>query len=251
MFSSWHILEPLLGELILLLISNVEINAALENWNEILWWNDIFLPEDIITLRSASLAGLSSLQSLEVEDVPSAPGDHFSGDLDEEASHSLVGVVVSCDCLDHLDTVHESWEGLFDVLWSSIVEWLNESLKGLKILNVILSFIECFSNSKLNASPLGGGKINLVSWLSKLFRRVLRGLSEDIVDGSAVLGSQLLGDTSELSHSLFPVLKLLEGMSILIVVLFSIGTIQSTLDFVAPLIEDVFEIGDHLVGKRL
>lgn len=90
----------------------------------------------------------------EVEDVGSAVLDHLVGDLHKQTSHALVGVVVSSDSVDHLDTVHEGWKGLFDGLWSAIVEWFDEFLKSLKILDVVLSLIESFSDSELNASPL-------------------------------------------------------------------------------------------------
>jgi hypothetical protein len=83
------------------------------------------------------------------------------GDLNEEASHSLVGVVVSGDGVDHLDAVHQSWENLFDGLWVSALERLDEFFKCLEILDVILCLVQCFGDSKLNSSPLGGGKVDL------------------------------------------------------------------------------------------
>ena len=93
------------------------------------------------------------LESSEVEDVELAVGDHLVGDLSEESGHSLVSVVVSSDSVDHLDAVHQSWKSLFDAFWISFVKWLDELFEGLEILNVILGFVQSFSNSKFNCSP--------------------------------------------------------------------------------------------------
>ena len=110
LFSFWHIHQPFLGEIILLLISLVEVNAALKDWDKLIWWIFILFPKDIITLNSAfSVAELTGLHSLEVENVPAAPGDHFCCDLNKEASHPFVCVVVSGDGVNHLDTVHQGW----------------------------------------------------------------------------------------------------------------------------------------------
>ena len=93
------------------------------------------------------------LGSSEVKDCSLAVLDHFIGDLGKESGHSLVGVVVSCDSVDHLDTVHQGWKSLFDGFWVTFIEWLNELLKSLQVLDVILGFIQSFGNSKLNCSP--------------------------------------------------------------------------------------------------
>jgi len=76
--------------------------------------------------------------------------DHLVGDLHKETGHSLVGVVVSSDSVDHLDTVHESWKGVLDSLGVSVIEWLDEFLKSLEILDVIFGLVESFSDSELN-----------------------------------------------------------------------------------------------------
>ena len=245
MLTFWHVHETFLGELILLEVGLVELDAALEHLDELIWWVGFVIPKDIIVLWLSFLASLTSSDSSEVEDVVFAVVDHLVGNLHEEACHSLIGVVVSGNGVDHLDTVHESWKGLFDGVRISIVQRLDEFLKSLKILDVVFSLIESLSDSELDASPLGGGKINLVSWLSKLFRWILRGLSEDIVDGSAVLAPQLLRDSSEFPHPLFPVVELLSWIS-LFILLFSIGSFKSILDLFAPIVEDFLEIRDHL-----
>ena len=58
--------------------------------------------------------------------------------------------------MNHLDAVHQSWKGLLDGFWSAVIEWLNELLKGLEILDIVLGFVESLGDSELNASPLGG-----------------------------------------------------------------------------------------------
>jgi len=112
--------------------------------------------------------------SNEIQDIELAVSDHLVGDLDKKTGHSLVGVVVSGDGVDHLDTVHQSWKSFLNGLWGTIVEWLNEFLEGLKILDVIFSLIQRFSDSKLNASPLGGGEVDLGVWFVHLLILALR-----------------------------------------------------------------------------
>jgi hypothetical protein len=114
------------------------------------------IPKSIIWWLLALLGDLTQASVSVAQDVLSAVLDHLVSDLDKETSHTLVGVVISGDSMNHLDTIHESWKGLLDGLWCSIIKGLNELLKGLEILDVIFSFVESFSNSELNASPLGG-----------------------------------------------------------------------------------------------
>ena len=153
LLSLWHLHESLFGELVLLDISLVKLDAALVNLYKLFTWILIVIPENIIVLWSSFLSGLTLLDSSEVKNVELAVGNHLIGDLSKKSSHSLVGVVISGDSMDHLDTVHQSWKSLFDRFWISFVKWLNEFLKSLKILNVILGFIQSLGNSKLNSSP--------------------------------------------------------------------------------------------------
>ena len=127
--------------------------------------------------------------SLVIEDVVLAVVDHLVGDLHEESSHGVVGVVVTSDGVDHLDGVHQCWESILNCLRGAFIQWLNELFKSSKILNVVLGFIELFSNLKFNASPLAGGKIDLVSGFTELLSRVLTCLGEHIIHCSAVLAS--------------------------------------------------------------
>lgn len=131
LLTLWHVHESLLGELILLEIGGIKVDAALQDWNELLWWVKLMVPEDLVTGRLSLLISLTSSDSSEVEDGELAVVDHLIGDLDEESGHSLVGAVVSSDGVDHLDTIHESWKSLLDSLWVAFVQWLDELLQGL------------------------------------------------------------------------------------------------------------------------
>jgi len=153
LLSFWHVHESLFGELVLLEISLIKLNAALENFNELLTWVFIVIPKDIIALWCTFLSSFTHLDSSEVKDGELAVGDHLVGNLSEETGHSLICVVISSDSVDHLDTVHQSWKSFLNGFWISIIKWLNELLKSLKILNVILGFVQSLSNSKLNSSP--------------------------------------------------------------------------------------------------
>ena len=67
MLSLWHVHESLLGELVLLEVSSIKVNAALKHWNELLWWILLVLPKNIIGLRGTFLGVVTSLESNEVE----------------------------------------------------------------------------------------------------------------------------------------------------------------------------------------
>ena len=248
MLSLWHVHESLLGELVLLEVSSIKVNAALKHWNKLLWWILLVLPKNIIGLRGTFLGVVTSLESNEVENVVLAVVDHLVGDLDEQASHSLVGVVVSSDGVDHLNTIHQGWKGLFDGVWGSVLEWVDELLKSLEVLNVILGLVEVLGNSELKTSPLRGGQVDLGVWLSHLVIGVLRSSSEDVIDGSAVLTLELLGNSGKFSHSRFPVieLKLRSGILLLLGVSLLVSLIKGIRDSLTPCVEDSLELHKHL-----
>lgn len=157
MLALWHVHESLLGELVLLEVSCIKVNAALEHWDKLLWWIFLVLPKNIIRLRGTFLGVVTSLESNEIEDVVLAVVDHLVGDLNEKAGHSLVGVVVSSDGVDHLNTIHQGWKGLFDGVWCSILKWVDKLLKSLEVLYVILGLVKVLGDSELKTSPLRGG----------------------------------------------------------------------------------------------
>jgi hypothetical protein len=199
-------------------------------------------------LRSTFLGVVTSLESNEVEDIVLAVVDHLVGDLDEQAGHSLIGIVVSSDGVDHLNTIHQGWKGLFDGVWGSIFKWVDKLLKSLEVLYVILGLVEVLGNSKLKTSPFGGGQVDLCIWLSHLVVGVLRSSSEDVIDGSAVLTLELFGNSSKFSHSRFPVIKLKLWSSILLLLGVSllVSLIKGIRDSLTPGVEDSLELHKHL-----
>jgi hypothetical protein len=157
-----HVHESLLGEVILLLVSRIEINAALHDRNELIWWILFNSPEDMIIKRRTLLWWLTFASVLEVKDGLLARPDHGRGDLAEEASHPIVGTVVTGNGVDHLDGVHQSGKDFLDGLRGSIVERLNEFVQSLEILDIVLGFIELLSDSEVKTKPLGGSEGNAV-----------------------------------------------------------------------------------------
>ena len=137
--------------------------------------------------------------------------------LDEKSGHSLVSVVVSCDSVNHLDRVHKGGKGVLDGFRSAFVKWLDELFKGLEILNVVFGFVESFSDTELNASPLASGKVDFVTRSVSIVGGVLSSCGQDIKDGTAVLGSELFRDAGKFSHALFPVFKFLAGTSFFVI----------------------------------
>jgi len=190
LLSLGHLLEAQLGLLVLLLVSIVEVDAALEHWDELFWRVLLVVPKSLgVLLLLALLCDLSSSELSEVEDHVLAAGDHLVGDLDEQVGHTLVGVVVTGNGVDHLNRVHQCGEGLCDGVGVTVVQRVDELFKSLQVLHVVLGLVQGFGNSELNASPLGGGEIDLVSGLASDVSWALRSLGEDVIDGPAVLAS--------------------------------------------------------------
>jgi intracellular sulfur oxidation DsrE/DsrF family protein len=125
----------------------------LEHWDEFIWWIEVVVPKNVITLW-ALLLSVTVSDSNEVQNVVLAVRNHLVGDLDEKACHSLVSVVVSGDGVNHLDAVHQSWENFLDSLWVSRLKRFNELFESLEVLDVIFSLVQGLSDSELNTSPL-------------------------------------------------------------------------------------------------
>jgi len=142
LLAFWHVHEPLLGNLVLVEVSLVELDAAFENWDEFLRWILLMVPQNIVTEWLTLLACLSSPNSSEVQDVVLTVGNHLIGDLNEQTSHSLVGVVVSGDSMDHLDTVHQCWKSFHNDLWSALGQWLDELLESLEVFHIVFGLVE-------------------------------------------------------------------------------------------------------------
>jgi hypothetical protein len=130
LLSFGHVHQTLLGDLVLLLVSLVELEARLEDWYELLRGILVMLPEDIVVddLFAGSHGALSD--SLEVENVVLAVVDHLLSDLHKESSHAVVGVVVSSNGVDHLDAVHQSGKGILDSVRGTFIEGLDDLLEG-------------------------------------------------------------------------------------------------------------------------
>lgn len=144
------------------------------------------VPEDVLIQHG--LLGCSSTL-LVAEDVLLAVDDHLVSDLDKEASHPIICIVVSGDGVDHLDAIHKGRKGVLNCFGSAVIKGLDELFKSSQVLHVVLCFIKSFCDFKLNTPPLGGSQIDFISGLSELFTRILRSLSQDVIDSSAVLAS--------------------------------------------------------------
>ena len=106
LFAFRHVHQALFGELILLCISLVEVDASLKDRNELIWWIGIMVPKNIISWKLSLLWILTFSDQAKVKDVVLAVSDHLVRDLDEQTSHALISVIVSSNRVDHLDTVH-------------------------------------------------------------------------------------------------------------------------------------------------
>ena len=57
----------------------------------------------------------------EENDIVLAVVDHLIGNLAEQFCHAVIGIVITSNSVDHLDAIHQTWEGFFDCIWISIV----------------------------------------------------------------------------------------------------------------------------------
>lgn len=149
MLALGHVHESLLSEVILLLVSSVEINAALHDGDELIWRVVLGIPKDGIIWGSTLLWNLTLSSETEVKDGELAASDHGSGDLGEETSHPIVSAVVTSDSMNHLDGVHQGGKNFLDGLRSTILKGLNEFVKSLEILDIVLGLIELLGDSEV------------------------------------------------------------------------------------------------------
>jgi hypothetical protein len=162
LLASGHVHESLLGELVLFLVSSIQINARLHERNELTWRIVGSLPKNCVILRSTFLGLLSLAGEFEVENGVLARLDHGGGNLAEETSHPVVGAVVTSDGVNHLDGVHKGGKNFLDALRSSVIKRLNEFVESLEILDIVLGFIELFGDSEIESEPFGGSKGNAI-----------------------------------------------------------------------------------------
>jgi hypothetical protein len=50
--------------------------------------------------------------------------------------------------------------------WAALIQWVDELLKSLEVLNVVLGLIESFGDLKLDGLPAGSGKSDLIFGLA-------------------------------------------------------------------------------------
>ena len=80
---------------------------------------------------------------------------------------------------------------------------------------------------------------------SKLLLHGIAGLVQKVVDGAAVLASELLRHLGQLSHALLPVVKLLNGAVVLVVAALLVGILNVGIDFVLPFAENSCVVKDE------
>lgn len=76
-------------------------------------------------------------------------------------------------------------------------------------------------------------------------------MAQHVEDGSAVLGAELLRNAGELSHALFPVLELLTWTGVLVFLALGLSLLEGLLDLLRPFVEDLLEVGDHVLVWNL
>jgi hypothetical protein len=258
-----HVLKSFLGKFVLLHVGFMEVEAGLEDLDELIWGVLVVVPQDgIVNGASFLTLGLlgsseltdgshTKLDAAEVDDTEAAVGDHLVGDLDEEAGHTFVGVVVTGDGVDHLDGVHKSGKGILDALRGAVVKGLDELLKGLEVLDVVLGLVKSLGDAQLDASPLAGGKVDLVTGAVGAVVGALGSVGKHIEDGTTVLGAELFGHASEFAHPLLPVFKFLAGASFFVLLFLGLGFFEGLFDLFRPLVEDLFEVTKHVRAEVL
>jgi hypothetical protein len=51
LLTLWHVHESLFGELVLLQVSSVEVDARLKHWNKLFWWVELVIPDTTTQTR--------------------------------------------------------------------------------------------------------------------------------------------------------------------------------------------------------
>jgi hypothetical protein len=83
LLALWHIHESLFGELVLLDVSLLKLNAALKHWNEFFWRILFVIPKNIVRDHGTLLDNFTSFDLSEVQNVELALSNHLVGDLNE------------------------------------------------------------------------------------------------------------------------------------------------------------------------
>mmetsp|Transcript_60780 Transcript_60780/g.98402 ORF Transcript_60780/g.98402 Transcript_60780/m.98402 type:complete len:237 (-) Transcript_60780:109-819(-) len=183
--------EGLLRGPVLLLIGIVQLDAGVEIFNQM---QRVFLPQlvRLFTLKDTLLAVC----------------DHLIGDLGKEVGHSLGGIIVPCDGVDHLHGVHQCGKGVHDGGRATDVERLDELLERGEVLDVVLGFVEGLSDGNVDLLP---PPQCIEDGLARLRGHVLghpRDGPEKSEDHLALLGPELLCDGSDLLKPIAPEVQL-------------------------------------------
>ena len=260
-----HRLEALLCEVILLDVGFLEALAALKHDNQLVVRVLSLVPKAIVLKGGGdlnfgvgqgahlTLAREAKLNVPEVDDVVLAVCNHLIGDFDEKASHALRRIVIARDGVNHLDRVHKGWQSLLDRLGVTDVERLEVLLEGLEVLDVVLGLRKRLSDLVVDASPVGGCHVDLLVVDAELVLHLVAGLVEQVINGAAILATELFRDLGQLSHTLLPVVELLDGAIILAKAALSISVLDVCIDFVLPSTEDECIVLDEteLLGAAL
>jgi hypothetical protein len=250
LLALWHLHESLPSQLVVVLVGGVQVNAALKNWDQFIRGEFIELPQGV-WLSVFNKSGTTSLllsHLFEVEDGELASVNHLVGDLDEQLGHSLVGVVVPGDGVDHLDAVHQSWEHLLDGFGVSVVQWVDELLKCLQVLDIILGLVEELSHSEVEVSPLGDLKEHVVLALSLDVGVAVGSEGQDVENVVAVLALELLSNSCQSSHLLLPVLELLLWVLLVLAGRDFFEAVNGSSDLSVPVLEEFKELVSHVLS---
>eukprot|EP00968_Pinguiococcus_pyrenoidosus_P007308 scaffold486_cov254-Pinguiococcus_pyrenoidosus.AAC.1 len=222
------LLQLALGQPVLLLIRLVELEARLQLPHQIL---RVLLPQ--------------RLHVLPARDGVLAVADDLIRDLGEQLGHPLVRVVVPGDGVDHLDGVHERRQRIDDAEWRAAVQRLDEALEREEVLDVVLGLVGRLGDVDVDLLPAPQQRDDL------LLGRVGRVLGEGGQhgdDGLAVRPLHLLGDGREALHPIAPVLQLSARPHVVQQLGFRAAErrVEVLLDLVAPLLQQLLELRDHL-----
>jgi hypothetical protein len=148
--ASWKSLDLFFDFAIFFLIFLIQLDTVVEDVDQLIW---ITIPNGHLKsffIRTSIFVGLVFILRIRSflllwegtsEDVIFTIGDHLVGNFAEQVGHGGGAGVISGDGVDHLDSVHQGWEGFDDGFWSSFVKWLNELFKDSQVLDIILGLI--------------------------------------------------------------------------------------------------------------
>lgn len=131
--SLWHVCNLVLSVSVALFVFAVKFNARAKYFNKFSW---ILFPNlFVISVLVCILLHNSFLAIL----------DHLICDFNEKASHLVCCIIESGYCVNHFNSIHESWQSINDLLRSSMVQRFNKLFQSCQILHIVLCFVELIS----------------------------------------------------------------------------------------------------------